>query len=224
MITKWKHGRDAGLLPLGGWERIQLKKLCAVARRLDSRLAIPASSSNFSWRRAPDEIFITRSGLHKRLIEPDSFLRVNLKGKTISAASPKPSDETLLHCALYATQHEANVVLHCHAPEMEFLSAPNWTIPGHELLKALGFQDHTTPLRFPVLPNDQNMETLAKRTQELSNEIILSKGFLLQNHGLYCFGKTLEHALCHLEALLHLAKIFPNSVNSPHSLEGKKTK
>jgi methylthioribulose-1-phosphate dehydratase len=207
MITKWKHDRDASQMPLSGFERIQLKRLCEIAKRLDMRLAIPASSSNFSMRSGSEEVLITRSGLHKRLITPSSFLRVRLTGQAVNLQCPKPSDETLLHCALYKMFSEAQFVVHCHPIEIEQMNSPKHCIEGHELLKALGLKDHNTSLNLPVFANSQNMSELALNLPKSKKEIFLAKGFVLQQHGIYVWGNTLEGALWHLEAILHLSKL-----------------
>jgi methylthioribulose-1-phosphate dehydratase len=207
-VTKYKA--DASFLPLSLFERVALKNLCEVAKRLDSRIAIPATSSNFSLRCGPQRFFISKSGVHKRNLTPVSFLRVQLDGKAVHPLAPKPSDETLLHAVLYRLFENVNCILHCHAPEIEFLRFPSARLEGHELLKALGAPGHEEPLDLTVFRNNQNMVTLSEEVearfhQELASSQSLAKGiFVLERHGIYCGGKDVQQAEARLEALLHL--------------------
>ena len=208
MKTIWKHKRDATFFPLSAWERVNLSKLCALARRLDARLAIPATSSNFSIRAGleshPGAFLITRSGLHKRLITPGDFLRVDADGTPLHPLAPKPSDETLLHAMLYAKFPGAKAIAHCHAPEFEKCRAPAFVLEGHELLKALGLRTHLEAFSLAVFPNDQDMRALVQVIEPSLDKPALAIGFVLEKHGVYCVGSDVEQAAMRLEALLHL--------------------
>jgi methylthioribulose-1-phosphate dehydratase len=204
MKTRWKYKRDATFFPLSARERIQLGALCAVARRLDERLAIPATSSNFSLRAGADAFLITRSGIHKRLITPEHFLRVGLDGLPLHPLAPKPSDETLLHALLYRHFPGAGAIVHCHAPELEKCRAPEFHFEGHELLKALGLKNHIEPFKLAVFPNSQDMGALAASIEPRLGDSELAVGFVLEKHGVYCVGADVEQALMRMEAILHL--------------------
>ena len=206
-MTLWKskYIYDATFQPLTALQRIQLKSLCAAARRLDERHAIPATSSNFSLRCGPNHFFISKSGLHKRDLEPNHFIRGHLNGIPVHPMSPKPSDETLLHSVVYRNDPNAGTVLHCHAPELEILKSPQFIINGHELLKALGKNSHTEPFSIPVIKNSQNMQELALEVeQNIYNQGNSVIAFVLENHGIYCIGRNTDQAMARLEAILHL--------------------
>lgn len=206
-----KYKRDASFFPLSAMERIRLKALCEVARRLDARHAIPATSSNFSIRADACSFLISRSGIHKRMLEPTHFIRTDLTGLPLHPQSPKPSDETLLHALIYANDPSVGAVVHCHAPELEVVRAPVHKVTGHELLKALGKKGHDEPFYLPVFRNSQDMQQLAKLIEDelytdRESEPCLADvmAFCLENHGIYCMGKTVAQAELRLEALLHL--------------------
>ena len=202
-----RYLKDASFCPLSLYERIELKRLCAAARRLDTMQAIPATSSNFSLRSSKSTFLISRSGIHKRLLEPAHFIRTNLAGEPVHPLSPKPSDETLLHALLYKHLPQVGSIVHCHARELEFLRAPEHRFEGHELLKALGKSNHEEPLDFPVFKNSQDMIALAKLIEKnLFEESTLRSvfGFMLERHGIYVVGKNVAQAEMRLEALLHL--------------------
>lgn len=201
-----KHRRDSSFFLLSRNESIELNKLCKLAVFLDSHRAIPATSSNFSLRASENSFLISRSGLHKRDLNPSRFVRVNLQGAPLSSISPKPSDETLLHALVYKLFPTANVVAHCHAREFEKLKYPSHTFAGHELLKIFGFKNHEENFVIPVFENSQDMPEIAQKIEQFHlNNNELNIAFMLQSHGIYCFGKNVEQVQHYLEALLHLS-------------------
>lgn len=205
-----RHTRDASFSPLSAYHRIQLERLSATVRRLDARQAIPATSSNFSLRIDSEQCFISRSGIHKRDLNPSSFLRVSIEsGKAVHSLAPRPSDELAVHQALYKLHPELRCILHCHAAEIEKVHAPGVRIEGHELLKALGFRDHQTDFYLNAFENTQDMSALARAVEKLSKgspeHTSLHLGiFILEHHGIYCGGASVQNAEARLEAILHL--------------------
>ena len=167
MRTYKKIIKDSSFFPISLFELNELNKICAIAKRLDGRNAIPATSSNFSIRAKKENgLLITKSGLHKRNLNPSHFIRTSLQGEPLHSQSPKPSDETLLHAMIYRNLNKINAVIHCHAPELEsisiiksqiieqdkksneYLNCGFYRIPGHEVLKALGFKSHLEDFYF----------------------------------------------------------------------------
>lgn len=214
MRSERKYRFDAsGQCPLSLLEQIQLSKLCQVAARLDGRLAIPATSSNFSLKSSEESFLISRSGKHKRALTPSDFLLVDFGGLARAAIAPKPSDETLLHALIYKNCSSIRCILHCHAPELEVLSPPAVRIEGHELLKALKMPDHESAFTLNVFENSQNISDLAEGVQVAQfSEVTEPQApvlFVLAQHGIYCGGESIEKAEAYLEAILHLLKNRP---------------
>jgi methylthioribulose-1-phosphate dehydratase len=225
MRTYKKIIKDSSFFPLSLYETIELNNICNAAKRLDRRNAIPATSSNFSIRSKENTLLITKSGLHKRNLNPSHFIRSDLQGNPLHSQSPKPSDETLLHAMIYRNLRNATAVLHCHAPELEFITlkkseplthAKNekeqtlcgfFKLHGHEILKALGLKTHLEDFYLPVVQNDQDMEKLSKQIEKnffTHQQKLPLCAFLLENHGIYCFGNSVHQAELRLEAILHL--------------------
>lgn len=209
-VTKQKF--DASGCALSAKQRITLDHLSETARRLDARLAIPATSGNFSARCDEQEIFVSRSGLHKRDLEPRHFLRVNVKTGAPRPFSPRPSDETEVHRSLYSLYPNLNAILHCHAAEIERIVSPGTLFPGHELLKVLGWQTHTSDFFLNAFPNTQDMTQLGRDVTRVASGSPESSSlfygiFVLQNHGIYCGGTSVKNAEARLEAILHLLRI-----------------
>ena len=220
MRSERKYRFDASAqCPLSLYEQIQLGRLSEVTARFDTRGAIPATSSNFSLKSSPESFLISRSGKHKRSLNPSDFLLVDLEGRALAQVAPKPSDETLLHAIIYKRCPWIRCILHCHAPELEKLSPPSVRIEGHELLKALGIRDHTTAYEMYIYENSQDMKTLAIQIDKRQFSEPSAEGgpvlFVLAQHGIYCGGESVERAEAYLESVLHLLK--HSRISSPPS-------
>lgn len=202
--------QDASFHPLSLRERTELRKLCAAARRLDARHSIPATSSNFSVRAGANAFLISRSGIHKRLLQPGEFIRTGLDGCALNPLAPRVSDETLLHALIYRYRHDAGAVIHCHAPAAESLVHPGQRFEDHELIKAFGFKTHETAVHLPVFRNNQDMTALAAEVgkalfvESPAPDLSTLPAFMLERHGLYVYGKDVDEAELRMEALLHL--------------------
>lgn len=228
MRTYRKIIKDSSFFPLSLYETLELNQICNAAKRLDSRNGIPATSSNFSIRTKNNALLITKSGLFKRNLNPSHFIRANLEGTPLHPLSPKPSDETLLHAMIYRKLNHANAILHCHAPELESVTLDKsellthgnnkkelplcgfFKLQGHEILKALGLKSHLEDFYLPIIQNDQDMDKLSKLIEKhffTHQQKLPLCAFLLENHGIYCFGNSVHQAELRLEAILHLLSV-----------------
>ena len=163
----------------------------------------PATSSNFSMRLDPVHVAITVSGGDKgRLTEADIMV-VDLDGQPVT--DQRPSAETLLHTQLYSRFAEIGCVLHTHSLNQTVASrlyagTGHVHLEGYELLKALhGNTTHETAIQLPVLPNSQDMHTLAAQVDALLDQQCMW-GYLIDGHGLYAWGRDMGEARRHLEA------------------------
>lgn len=205
LITSKKYIRDGSGFYYSLQELQNVQTLCEIAKRLDKRHALPATSGNLSVRTSPNQFLITRSGYHKKYSNPVHFLRINIEDALPAAhIAPKPSDETKLHATIYSLFPDVNSIVHCHPQNLNSLKSPEHTFEGHELLKALGYKSHDEAFSLPVFKNSQDMDKLAieikKYFSQSKNKIVCA--FHLEEHGIYCFGKTPEDAMNKLEVFL----------------------
>jgi methylthioribulose-1-phosphate dehydratase len=189
-------------------------------RELAAAGMTPATSSNFSRRLDDRHAAITVSGRDKgRLTEADIMV-VDFDGNAVGS-DHRPSAETLLHTRLYRRFAEIGCVLHTHSRAQTIASrlyagAGHVRLEGYELLKALAGNDtHETSVDLPVLPNSQDMRTLAAQVDALLDKQCLW-GYLIDGHGLYAWGRDIAEARRHLEAFefllgceLELRKLCP---------------
>lgn len=179
-------------------------EIIRTTRELAARGWTPATSSNFSHRIDDRHVAITVSGRDKgRLTEADIMV-VDLDGKPV-ATERRSSAETLLHTQLYKRFPEVGCVLHTHSQNQTvasrlFSGMGRVHLEGYELLKAFsGTTTHEVEMDVPVLPNTQDMTTLAAQVDALLDNRPMW-GYLIDGHGLYAWGRDTEEARRHLEA------------------------
>jgi len=164
----------------------------------------PATSSNFSRRLDEQHAAITVSGRDKGKLREADIMVVDMDGKAVGS-DHRPSAETLLHTQLYRRFADVGCVLHTHSRVQTvasrlFAGACHVRLEGYELLKAFrGNDTHETALDVPVLPNSQDMPSLAAQVDALLDDGPMW-GYLIDGHGLYAWGRDMAEARRHLEA------------------------
>ncbi len=164
----------------------------------------PATSSNFSRRLDARHAAITVSGRDKGRLTEGDIMVVDFDGRAVGS-DHRPSAETLLHTQLYRRFAEIGCVLHTHSRAQTvasrlFAGAGHVRLEGYELLKAFhGNTTHEASIDVPVLPNTQDMPTLAAQVDALLDERPMW-GYLIDGHGLYAWGRDMAEARRHLEA------------------------
>ncbi|WP_133000938.1 methylthioribulose 1-phosphate dehydratase [Luteimonas arsenica] len=164
----------------------------------------PATSSNFSRRLDERHAAITVSGRDKGKLREGDIMVVDMDGRAVGS-DHRPSAETLLHTQLYARYPDVGCVLHTHSQAQTIASrlyagAGHVRLEGYELLKAFrGNDTHEAAIDVPVLPNSQDMPTLAAQVDALLDQGPMW-GYLIDGHGLYAWGRDMAEARRHLEA------------------------
>lgn len=179
-------------------------EIVTATRELAAAGMTPATSSNFSMRLDDRHAAITVSGRDKGRLGEDDIMVVDLEGVAVGS-SRKSSAETLLHTQLYRRFPEIGCVLHTHSVVQTVASrvhagTGHVHLEGYELLKAFhGNTTHDDAIQLPVLPNSQDMHTLAAQADALLDERCMW-GYLIDGHGLYAWGADMAMARRHLEA------------------------
>ena len=177
-------------------------ELIAAGQSLYSLGMVPATSGNFSARLDNGEIAITVSGRHKGRMIEDDIMRVDASGKSLD--DRRSSAETGLHIQIYNRVPEARAILHPHSVNATLLSrlaGEFLLLQDYELLKAFpGVDSHDCSITVPIFANDQNIERLAKRVDEYMQSEEPIHGYLINGHGFYTWGASVEDALRHVEA------------------------
>ncbi len=171
-------------------------------------MACTAGNSSVLLESDPLVVAMSPSGHDKTRLVPESFIRVGVDGRPFPPDSRKPSDETLLHVALYQ-QVRCGAVLHGHPPHAVALSLDaesSIIFRDIEMLKAFaGTTTHACSRVLPVIENSQDMAVLARdalaaRTPEVP-------AVLVRGHGVYAWGRTPAEAARHLETVEWLCRL-----------------
>ncbi|AOH36809.1 methylthioribulose 1-phosphate dehydratase [Luteimonas sp. JM171] len=180
------------------------RELSTHVRELAALGWTPATSSNFSLRLDGRHAAITISGRNKAALSEDDVMVVDMDCNAVGSGH-RPSAETLLHTQLYRRLPDVGCVLHTHSRTQTvasrlFSGAGSIRLAGYELLKAFsGNTTHESELIVPVLPNSQDMPTLAAQVDVLVDGGPMW-GYLIDGHGLYAWGRDMAEARRHLEA------------------------
>ena len=113
-----------------------------------------------------------------------------------------PSLEASMHLSVYRNRPEVGAVLHTHQHYASVLSVINEPIPPlfDEVSLYLGDPIEVVPYGMSGSP-----ELMANVTAALGNGC---NGYILQNHGALCLGRTLEEAATNAELLEKTAKVY----------------
>jgi len=202
------------------------QSLCRVVRDLAAQGWCQGTGGNFSatLSREPLRLLITRSGLHKRHLEPEGLMIVGPGGKAAEGETARPSAEAALHTVIVERTGAASV-LHVHSVANtllgeHFADRGGFNLRGYEMLKGLeGVTTHEAEVFMPVLRNSQDMTALAEELDRLLEERPGAHGFLLAGHGLYTWGASLDQAHRHVEILEFLFECVARRTVFRHYIE-----
>jgi methylthioribulose-1-phosphate dehydratase len=180
--------------------------ICEAGRFIDSKGWVPATSGNFSVRLPDGTIAITVSGKHKGRLQLEDVMQIDADARSLDGK--KPSAETQLHTSLYKRFPDVHCVLHPHSINAALVSRAfkdELVLEGYELLKAFnGITTHESRTVVPIFANDQKIPRLAEQVEQYMNRHSGCHAYVIAGHGLYTWGRTVEEALRHLEALDYL--------------------
>ncbi len=182
------------------------QEIIAAGQILYQQGLVPATSGNFSARLADGKIAITVSGKHKGKLTLEDIMVVDSEGKPLQ--DKQPSAEMGLHIQIYQHFSDVGAVLHPHALNAVLLSRRGQkvvTLSDYELLKAFpGINTHLATVEIPVFANNQDIPALMVEVEEYLTQTESVVGYIIAGHGFYTWGKTMEDALRHVEALDYL--------------------
>lgn len=146
-------------------------------------------------------VAVTPSGHTYQDMRPEDICIVDLDQRQVSGQL-RPSIETGMHLAVYRNRPEVGAVVHTHPHYASVLSVINAPIPPlfDEVSLHLGDPVEVVPYGPSGSP-----ELAANVAALVGNG---GNGYILQNHGALCLGKTLEEALTNAELFEKAAKVY----------------
>lgn len=189
--------------------------LASFIRKINATGHNPATSGNYSVRSALNKsiIFVSESGIDKSFFDQSHLIPVDLQtGKNLPTfENKKISYEAQIHLTIYEKLERANCVLHSHFLE-SLLACDNHQqaleITDLEIIKAFsGISSHNEKIQIPIIENSQNIDEICNQWKIINKDYPTSYGFLIRNHGLYCWGDSITSAKRHLEAFEYIFKL-----------------
>jgi methylthioribose-1-phosphate isomerase len=184
---------------------------------------MPGTSGNLSVALPgePKRIVITASGLSKGELSDADVVTVDVDTvRPVSPGTLRPSAETAIHAALYATV-DCQAVLHVHSPcatAIASIARPGTGVRMHhfehyELIKGLGMADPSR-LALPIFPNWPDVPKIAADIAAYLDESRPAAGaapvppaLLLSHHGVTVWGSTYAEARDRLECVESLCQL-----------------
>ena len=180
-------------------------------RQLHDKGHSPGTSTNYSFKDASDQIWVTRSGIDKSQLCEDDFISLDQHGvPTQQYQGVKPSAESGIHVVLYDLFPDAKVVLHSHAVYPIALTschkANHLSFSGYEMQKGFkGVDTHEGLIQIPVFENAQDMTYFMHELKYRKTELVHGV-FMIRKHGFYAWGENLFDAKRHLESFDYLCQ------------------
>ena len=91
------------------------KAIMEMARRLEAKGWLVAGDGSMSVRVGPQAVWVTVAGADKAALTQDMLVRVDMNGKAMLSAKPKPLPEDLpIHLKIYQENENAQCVMHTY--------------------------------------------------------------------------------------------------------------
>lgn len=159
---------------------------------------LTATGGNISAKAAdPDKIWITPSQLYKGSLTEERLLCITADGEVVEGDG-RPSVEFRMHWQSYRARPDANSGVHTHSPAAAAFAITNQTFPPINTDAIVLADTRTVPW---FLPGSQE---LADAVEEA---LRVSRGALLQCHGLMAVGKSMHDAAKRAMMLEETAKV-----------------
>ena len=157
------------------------KAIIEMARRLEAKGWLVAGDGSMSVRVGPQAVWVTVAGADKAALTQDMLVRVDMNGKAMLSAKPKPLPEDLpIHLKIYQENENAQCVMHTYPACAAVMGMQGQTVQPAAFspaVRALG--------RVQLLPA-QNVDAQAQAVSLLCRT---DKAVLLENDGCLTWGR-----------------------------------
>ena len=182
------------------------QSLADFARRLHARGWVANHDGNVTARigtagdAGQGRYLATPTATSKADVTSDNLIIVDEGGRAVSGAG-KPFSEIGLHLTIYRARPDVHAIVHAHPP-----TATGFSVAGVSLLDQPLIAEAVVSLGtgVPTVPFAQPGEAACRA---LSPFLAAHDAVLVQNHGVFAWGRDLEQAYLRLELVEHLARI-----------------
>lgn len=167
------------------YEKIRNEVLEAILEAVELGL-IKGTSGNIALRDDVDDVVaITPSGIAYKTMKAEDIAIVDMDGNWIDGPF-KPSSEVPMHTAVLRARPDMKATVHTHG-----MFATLMAMSDEELQPVTPPQAEFVPVRVVpfVMPGSDNL------AQIVVNTLGDGRAVLLKNHGMFCCGKSMKHAM-----------------------------
>ncbi len=164
------------------------RQVVETAQRLTREGYLIATGGNLSVRIPGQAAFaITPSNYDYLKMVPEDVCVLDFELGPL-AGERKPSVESAMHCAIYQVRPDVNAIAHTHQVYASTLALINASIPALFDEQAI-FLGRSVKI-IPYAPSGTGMlkNTIARHVRDHNN------AYIMQNHGVLCFGQDAERA------------------------------
>lgn len=175
------------------------KAMIELGRRMAEKAYVIAEDGSMSVRVGPNAVWITARGASCASLTQNDFVRVDLNGKQMFSAHPRPLPEDLpVHLKVYTTNPQMQSVVHAYPVEVAVLTAQGRDVQPAAYTPAVRALGRVRLLASAAADVVAEEASLACKTD---------CGVLLPGDGCILWGATLCQAYHKLEALTYYVKV-----------------
>jgi L-fuculose-phosphate aldolase len=160
---------------------------------------VAANDGNISVRLDDERILCTPTGISKGMMKPEDMLVVDMEGRRLEGQRACTT-EIQMHCTIYALRPDVRSVVHAHPPV-----STGFAVAGRALNRAILPEAIVTLGVVPLA--DYGLPGTPELSCQLAPFIPNHDALLMANHGVVCYGDSLEKAFFRMETVEHLARI-----------------
>lgn len=173
--------------------RLLKEEICEIGRRLWLRGLVDGATGHLSARLGNAHVLCTPAGVSRGFMRPNMLCLVDLEGNQVASHGQwKRSPEVLVDLAIYRAVPDAGAVAHAHPPHatafsISGLEPPRGLLPEFEVFAG------------PLVRADYRMPGSLELAMLVGKLAPDHQSILLKNHGVICWGTTVQDASFKLE-------------------------
>lgn len=145
-------------------------------------------------------IAITPSGMEYHELALEDIIILDLDGNIVEGVK-KPSSDLITHLQIYRAKEDINGIIHTHSSYASCFAILNESIPVVSTTMANEVGGEVPVAKYAPVGSEELGEYIIEN-------IGSQQAVLLQNHGVFTFGKNVHHALVSAVMLEDAAKVY----------------
>jgi L-fuculose-phosphate aldolase len=172
------------------------QEMCDIGQRIWMRQYCAGNEGNHSMKVGEDQLLCTPTGISKGFLKPEMICLVDMDGNHLDSNQVyRPTSEVLIHLEIYKKRVDVRAVVHSHPPHATAFALAGMPIPEGIHPEAELFLGHVPFAEFAMPSKPALAESIVPLIKADTNAVVMG------NHGVVCFGRSLEEAYYKLEIL-----------------------